>query len=64
MPERRSILNPVEQRVLGLLTIVQGAAMLVVGDRVPGWTLRYLMNKAALAQDERVDASAAQRARP
>jgi hypothetical protein len=43
---RRSILNPVEQRVYGAVHIAQGLAMVVLGRRAPAWALRYIMRKA------------------
>lgn len=42
----RSILNPVEQRIYGIVHIAQGVTMVVLGDRAPKLVLPYIRGKA------------------
>ena len=45
MNKPRSILNPVEQRVLGVVRIVEGIAWVAIGDRTPSLSLAYIKKK-------------------
>lgn len=40
---RRTVFNPLEQRLYGLVHIAQGIVMVMVGKYGPSWTLRYSM---------------------
>lgn len=50
----RTIFNPVEQRVYGLVQIATGVVCLIAGaKRTPSWTLAYALRGAQRAHQRR-----------
>lgn len=40
---QRTVFNPIEQRVYGLVFIAQGIVTVIAGKYGPSWTLRYAL---------------------
>lgn len=49
--DKNTILTPVEQRIFGLVHIVQGLSMLAIGDRTPPMALSWIMQKTKEKMD-------------
>lgn len=43
---RQTILNPVEQRIYGLIHVFQGITMIIFGKHSPSMILPWIMNKS------------------